>query len=222
MKQQFAITALWMLTTTVLSVAALIGTSAAGEDAPVAGSFEGEVSLKALDDDPFVPSFRLIGDLRFRQSDGRVWLTPSNTILDGRSVPTLFVQLFGHPFEGSFPKTSISYEHAVKKKYSSWEESQRMFYEAAVTEGVAPAEARAMYTVLSASGSRWALRGPNSCFSRCHTDAKELEWRPRVDHDKLVALLDWVRAENPALDAVDRRASETIIEKGPHIFGNLD
>jgi len=96
-----------------------------------------------------------------------------------------------------------------------------MFYEAAVTEGVAPGEAKVMYTVLSASGTRWALHGPNSCFSRCHVSEEQLEWRPRVDHDKLVSLLSWVRAEDPSLDEIDQRANQTIIEKGPHIFGTL-
>ena len=198
-----------------------LGTSAADTVEPVVGSFEGQAELERLDDDPFVPSFRLIGELRFRQVAGQVWLTPSNTILDGRAMPTLFAQLFGHPFEGNIPKTAISYEYAVKKKDRTWQEAQRMFYQAAVTEGIAPDEAKAMYTVLSASGSRWAMRGPNSCFSRCHTDAEELEWRPRVDHKKLVVLLDWVRVEDPPLNEVDQRASEAIIEKGPHIFGNL-
>jgi hypothetical protein len=198
-----------------------LGASAADTVEPVIGSFDGEAGLERLDDDPFVAEFKLIGELRFRQAIGEVWETPPNTILDGRSVPTLFVQLFGHPLESEFPKTAISYEYAVKMKTRSWEEAQRMFYEAAVTEGIAPEEAKVMYTVLSASGSRWALHGSSSCFTRCHVSEEELEWRPRVDHEKLVALLGWVRAENPKLDAIDQRASAAIIEKGPHIFGNF-
>jgi hypothetical protein len=197
-------------------------TSAADTVEPLVGRFDGQADLERLDDDPFVPNFRLIGELRFQQADGQVWVTPSDTILDGRSVPTLFVQLFGHPLESDFPRTAITYEYAVKKKDRTFQAVQRMFYDAAITERVAPGEAKIMYTVLSASGSRWAMRGPNSCFSRCHTDAEELEWRPRVDHEKLVALLEWVRSENPTLDAVDQRASEAILEEGPHIFGNLD
>lgn len=188
---------------------------------PVVGRFDGQAVLERLDDDPFVPRFRLIGELQFRQARGQIWVTPANTILDGRSVPTVFVQLFGNPLEGAFSKTAVSYDYAVKRKNSSWEQAQRMFYEAAVTEGVAPGEAKVMYTVLSASGTRWALHGPNSCFSRCHVSETQLEWRPRVDHDKLVSLLSWVRAEDPSLDEIDQRATETIIEKGPHIFGTF-
>ncbi len=194
---------------------------AADPAGPIVGRFDGQVVLERLDDDPFVPRFRLIGELQFRQAAGQMWVTPAKTILDGRSVPTVFVQLFGNPLEGVFSKTAVSYDYAVKRKNSSWEQAQRMFYEAAITEGVAPGEAKVMYTVLSASGTRWALHGPNSCFSRCHVSEEQLEWRPRVDHDKLVSLLSWVRAEDPSLDEIDQRANQTIIEKGPHIFGTL-
>ncbi len=220
--KQFYVIAALLVAMVAIDVTALsLGASAAGTDEPVVGGFDGQVMLESLADDPFVPSFRLIRELRFRQAGGQIWLTPSDTILNGRSMPTLFVQLFGHPFESDFPKTAISYEYAVKSKDRTWREAQRMFYDAAVAEGVASSEAKVMYTVLSASGSRWAMHGPNSCFSRCHVDEDELEWRPRVDDEKLVALLGWVRTENPSLDAVDLRVSEAIIEKGPHIFGNL-
>lgn len=210
------------LAATALSLLAVVlarqALSAGSEETAGAG-FEGRAVTERLDDDPFVPRFRLSGQLLFRQAGGKTWVTPSNTILDGRSVPTLFVQLIGHPFESGFPKTAITYDHAVKSKHRSWEDTKRMFYEAAVSEGVDPVEAKVMYMLLRASGSRWALHGPNSCFSRCHVGEKELEWRPRVDDERLVALLHWIREEDPALDELDRRADEAVIEKGPHIFG---
>lgn len=200
----------------------LSDTDAADSGESVAGGFDGQAALERLDDDPFVPRFRLIGELRFKQAHGQIWVTPANTILDGRTVPTLFVQLFGHPLESVFTKSAVTYDYAVKTKNSSWEQTQRMFYEATITEGVAADEAKVMYTVLSASGTRWALHGPNSCFSRCHVSETELEWRPRVDYEKLVSILEWVRAEKPTLDEIDQHAQQSIIEKGPHIFGNLE
>ena len=222
MKQFVATIASCISTAAIVSAVVSISTSAAQTDQPVVGGFEGEAVLERLDDDPFVPRFRLIGELRFKRAGGQVWSTPANTILEGRSVPTVFVQLKGHPFESEFPKTAITYDYAVESKQRTWEEAKQMFYEAAVTEGIDPVEAKAMYMLLRASGTRWAMHGPNSCFSRCHVSEEELEWRPRVDHEKLVALLEWVRSESPTLDAVDQRASEAIIEKGPHIFGNLE
>lgn len=191
---------------------------APAEQASVA-RFEGSVVMEPIGDDPFVPSFKLTRRLVFSQSDGTQWISPPDALVDGRSMPTLFVQLFGHPFDSTFRKSAVSYDHAVKTKQYSWEAAQRMFHEALLTEGVAPDDAKVMYLLLSGSGTRWAMRGPNSCFSRCHTDAKELEWRPRVDNEKLVSLTSWVRTEDPSLDQIDQRARATIVEKGPHIFG---
>lgn len=181
--------------------------------------FEGEVAMEAIGDDPFVPSFRLTEKLVFLQSDGTQWVSPPDAVVDGRSMPTLFMQLIGHPFESTFKKSAVSYDYAVKTKQHTWEEAQRMFYEALLTEGVAQAEAKVMYLLLSGSGTRWAMPGPDSCFSRCHTDAKELEWRPRVDNEKLASLANWVRADDPTLEQIDERARATIVERGPHIFG---
>ena len=186
------------------------------------GAFEGQVVLQPVGDDQFVPSFRLEKTLLFRQGDGTEWISPAGVILDGRSVPSLFVKVIGHPFEGAYRKSAVSYDYAVKIKERTWETAQRMFFEALLTEGIAEPEARVMYLLLSGSGTRWAMRGPNSCFSRCHTDSKELEWRPRVDNDKLLALIAWVQTDNPDLDQIDVRARSTILEPGPHIFGVMD
>jgi len=195
--------------------------NSAGTGEITTGRFEGSADLDRLDDDPFIARYRLIGELRFEQTGGDVWVTPTNTILDSQSMPPMFMQLIGDPFEREFRKTAVTYDYAVKSKYHPWKKAQRMFYEGGLTEGVEPVEAKVMYMVLSASGSRWAPHGPNSCFSRCHTGDKELEWRPRVNDEKLTSLLKWVQSENPSLDAIDQRASDAIIEKGPHIFGSV-
>ncbi len=196
-----------------------VDSAIAGDNEDGVARFDGELTLERIDDDPFLPKVRLLDELRFRQATGQVWETPGNVILDGRSMPTLFVQLFGGFLEGDFRKTAVTYDYAVKRKPYSWQETHRMFYEGVMTEGVAGVESKAMYLLLMASGTRWAQHGPNSCFSRCHTDAKELEWRPRVDDEKLVSLLNWVRTEDPALAVIEQRAEEAIIEEGPHIFG---
>lgn len=205
----------------VIVVAVIIsvcGQAARAEDGAGA-RFTGHAFMEPIGDDTFVPRFRLVGELRFLQANGKVWVTPSHAVLDGRSVPTLYVQLKGNPLEGNYLKSAITYEYAVRSKQQSWESTQRMFYEAVTVEGVEPVEGKVMYVLLRASGSRWALHGPNSCFSRCHTGASELEWRPLVDDEKLAALVEWVRADNPMLDAIDDRAKEAIVDEGPHIFG---
>ena len=175
-----------LVTGIVFLALVIVSDDADGAGAIGKGRFEGRAELERLDDDPFVARFRLIGELRFDQAGGEIWLTPRNSILDSQSMPPMFIQLIGHPFEREFRKTAVTYDFAVKSKYHPWKKAQRMFYEGTLIEGVEPIEAKVMYMLLSASGSRWAPHGPDSCFSRCHTGNKELEWRPRVNEEKLV------------------------------------
>ena len=194
--------------------------NSAREDGLTDSKFVGSGQIEKLDDDSFVTHFRLIGELRFEQADGEVWVTPSNAIVDGRSVPLLFNKLIGNPFDLDFRKTAITYDFAVKSKFHPWKSAQRMFYDGAVTEGVDPVKAKVMYTLLSASGSRWAQHSPDGCFNRCHNRFKELEWRPTVNEQQLISLLDWVRKENPSLDEIDQQANKAILDQGPHIMGS--
>jgi len=204
----------------VISVLAVSAISLAEETG--GAGFEGRVVLEPVGGDPFVPSYRLGERLVFLQGNGTEWISPAGAILDGRSVPSLFVKVIGHPFESTFRKSAVTYDYAVKIKQHSWETAQRMFQEALLAEGISESDAKVMYLLLSGSGTRWALPGPNSCFSRCHTDSKELEWRPRVDDEKLLSLVAWVQADNPELDQIDQRARATILEPGPHIFGVME
>ena len=194
--------------------------NSAREDGLTDSKFVGSGQIEKLDDDSFVPHFRLIDELGFEQADGEVWVTPSNAIVDGRSVPLLFNKLIGNPFDLDFRKTAITYDFAVKSKFHPWKSAQRMFYDGAVTEGVDPVKAKVMYTLLSASGSRWAQHSPDGCFNRCHNRFKELEWRPTVNEQQLISLLDWVRKENPSLDEIDQQANKAILDQGPHIMGS--
>lgn len=184
----------------------------------VSGTFEGRVVLERLDA-PFFPTMRLKEELLFRQTGGGTWVVPANAIVDGRSMPKLFFSLIGHPFESGFLKTAITYDYAVKAKVRRWTDAQRMFVEGVVVEGVATIEAKAMYMLLHATGSRWAVRWTSGCYGRCHAADSELEWRPRVDDEQVIALVRWVRQEDPSLEDIDRRVGEAIIEAGPHIFG---
>ena len=184
-----------------------------GKEMPV--GYSGEVAFEWVED-PFIPKMRLTGELLYRQSDGRIWVTPVGAEVDGRAFPGLFVSIFGQPLESVFRKTAITYDYAVKSQHHPWQAAQRMFYESAIGEGVSEVEAKVMYALLRAGGSRWAIHGPANCFSRCHGPDAHLEWRPRVNDDDVLALVDLIRAEAPVLDDIERRVGSILIEEGPH------
>ena len=182
------------------------------------GRFHGRVILEWVDDSPFIATMQLVEEFSFKQADGKSWVVPAQATVDGRFAPPLFTHLMGHPFEGGFRKTAIVFDYVVKDMTEPWPEAQRMFFEASVVEGVLPIEAKVMFMLMNAGGTRWAERRSSSCFSSCHVGKSELSWRPLVDDEQVVALLSWVRQADPSLQEIERRVDETLLHPGPHIF----
>jgi hypothetical protein len=153
------------------------------------GSFEGRVVVEWLDD-PFVPTMRLAEPFAYAQSKGKVWKVPQGHIIKGRGMPPLFRDLIGQPFYGGFRKASIVYDHATQEMKQPWDEAQLMFLEASMAEGINESEAKAMYMLLRAQGSRWEVPG-SRCYGSCHGKTEPLLWRPTVDEAVVGDLLGW-------------------------------
>ena len=180
------------------------------------GSFEGRVVVEWLDD-PFVPKMRLVEPFAYRQPEGRVWAVPGGHIVKGRGLPPLFRDLIGQPFNGGFRKSSIVYDYVTQEMTEPWEDAQHMFLDASGAEGVTQAEAKGMYMLLRAQGSRWEV--PDStCYGHCHGKEEPLLWRPVIDEVAVGELLGWVRRSNPGLSEIDERVQSAILDPGPHIF----
>ena len=179
--------------------------------------FVGRVVVEWLDDDPFIPQMKLLEDFAYQDAAGKRWLAPREEILDGRCLPLLFKDLVGAPFVGQYRKSSIVYDYYCRSMNEPWKDVNRMFYRASLTEGLAEADAKWIYGILYASGSRWEVRG-SRCFASCHASASTLTWRPVIDQAALAPVLDWIRQTQPALDEIDQRLDATIRKPGPHIF----
>ena len=191
--------------------APITGTHGAGQ-----AGFEGRVVVEWLDD-PFVPAFRAVENFGFRQAKGKLWGVARGQVFDGKGIPPLFCDIAGQPYEGRFRKSATVYESATQTMSEKWDEAQRMFFEAAVAEGVAPRDAKVMYLLLALQGTRWEVPG-SRCFGSCHGLTTPLEWRPVIDEAKTTDLVNWVRAADPKLEEIELRAHSTIRAKGPHIF----
>ncbi len=191
---------------------------AAGEAEPEGNHFYGRVVVEWVDD-PYVPLLRVVEDFYFFQRGGKVWKTPAGAIVSGRSIPPLFVQLKGHPFESGFRKTAITYDYAVMAREHPWRDADRMFYDGAVTEGVLPVEAKVMYLILYATGPRWAVSATRDCHGRCHRRDEDLAWSPQVDHEQILSLTSWIHAEDPSLDTIEQYVDKVIVQAGPHVIG---
>ncbi len=183
--------------------------------------FNGRIVVEWINDNQFVVTMRLAEPFSFTQGNGKTWQVPTGSIVDGRSISPLFVRMAGHPFQGSFRKTAVVYDHAAKEMSQPWRDAQYMFFEASITEGVLPIEAKVIYLLLNATAPRWVVRGKSSCFDHCHAGDDELAWRPLVEDDPVVSLVSWVREKEPSLEQIEQRVSDVLLHPGPHIFGHV-
>lgn len=185
------------------------------------GRFDGRLILEWVDDSPFIASMRLVEDFSFQQANGKIWTVPAQATIDGRSMPPLFRDLIGHPFESGFRKAAVVYDFAVQDMSQPWLDAQRMFHEASIVEGIQPLQAKQMYLLVNAKGSRWAERGVSSCFRSCHMASAELKWRPLVDDKEVIELVGWVRQSDPTLPEIEQRVEKALLHRGPHIFAHV-
>jgi hypothetical protein len=179
--------------------------------------FVGRVVVEWLDDDPFIPSLRLVEDFGFQDGQGNTFLVPKGSVLDGRSLPPTFRDLFGGPFVGQYRKTSVIYDHLCRSMSEQWKVADRLFYHAAVAEGVEDNEAKQMYMTLYAGGLRWEPKG-STCYSHCHTSASALTWKPDLQDLDLKPIAGWIRETSPSVEAIDAKLDQLIKRPGPHVF----
>ena len=201
----------------LVSALAISGASVTAANGAEPGGFEGKIVVERIDEG-FVPSMRVVEDFGFRQAMGKFWQVRRGEVLEGKGMPPLLCDLVGSPYEGSFRNAAMVYESATQRRTEKWDEAQRMFFEAAVAEGVALRDAKVMYLLLAIQGSRWEVLGSSRCFGSCHGVSGPLEWRPVINEARTGELVNWVRTADPKLEEIDRHAQSAIRAKGPHIF----
>jgi Protein of unknown function (DUF1353) len=180
------------------------------------GNFLGNPAVERVED-PFVAAIRVVEDFGYRDSGGKLWPVSRGQIFDGRGLPTLFRDVGGPPYEGELRKSVVVYESATQKKTENWQQAQRMFFEASLSEGLAAQDTKVLYLLLAIQGTRWEVPG-SGCFGVCHMTSVPLEWRPVVDEARSTELVKWVRDSDPTLEDIDLRAQSAIRAPGPHIF----
>ncbi len=201
----------WRVSILAIAFAAFPAANGAGPS-----GFKGQVVVERLAQG-FAPTVRANEGFGYRQAKGKFWEVTRGQVFNGDGMPPLLYDLAGSPYESNFPLSAMVYESATQKKTEQWSEAQRMFFEAAVTEGVSPRDAKVMYLLLVIQGSRWEVPG-SRCFGSCHGLATPLEWRPVINDARTAQLATWVHTADPELDEIDRQAQSAIRANGPHIF----
>jgi Protein of unknown function (DUF1353) len=193
----------------------------AGMSVPVragdTGRFIGSVLVEWLED-PFVQRMKLAADFGFVDENGKTWTAHQGQKLDGGAFPPVARAIVGLPYAGDYRRAFVVYESYTRANSEPWPAVHRMLFNASRVEGLDEIEAKILYTVAYASGSRWEIKESSRCFGSCHAAAPALSWRPAVADTELRDWVEWTRRVNPSLDRIDEYLNGVIKRPGPHLF----
>lgn len=144
----------------------------------------------------------LLSELRYTDPDGKVWIAPAGSVVDGASIPRSLWSLMGGPFEGKYRNASVLHDVSYDQKTRPWPECDRMFYNAMRCSGVGAVEAGTMYYALRKMGRHW--KAPKAAPVKV---GEEIVARAEpVNEGDINATRDWIRNSNPTPDQIDQRA----------------
>jgi hypothetical protein len=119
------------------------------------GQFEGEVLTKWLqhaDDDR---DMELLADFAYVDPNGKRWLAPKGSVINGASIPQAFWTTEGSPYVGDYRRASVVHDVACVEKSEPSKDVHRMFYNAMLCDGVASGKAYRMYSAVYWFGPSW-------------------------------------------------------------------
>jgi hypothetical protein len=163
------------------------------------GHFSGYVEARWENDGR---SMTLLSELRYTDPQGKIWIAPAGSVVDGASIPRTLWSLMGGPFEGKYRNASVLHDVAYDQKTRPWEECDRMFYNAMRCSGVSAVDAGMVYYSLRKFGRHW--KAPKAEPVKV---GEEIVARATpVDRADINAARDWIRNSDPSPEQIEQRA----------------
>ena len=159
--------------------------------------------------------FKLLGEYKYKDPKGTIWVVPEGVIVDGASIPEPFWSIVGSPWSGKYRNASVIHDYFFdRKKYSS-ESVHRVFYDAMLTSGVPILKAKIMYFAVVRFNSRWEqsdfLPECNARWVNCYPVLAGEPITVRIDVDfvksELEAAEAYIRATNLPVEDVETLAN---------------
>lgn len=119
----------------------------------MAGRYEGDLIVNMLDDGRRV---KLVQPFAYIDPANQRWETPKDAIVDGASIPKILWAAIGGPFEGKYRNASVIHDWYCDRRSRPWKAVHRVFYDAMITSGVDPLQAKTMYAGVYWGGPRWS------------------------------------------------------------------
>ena len=156
-------------------------------------------------------SMTLLSELRYTDPKGVVWIAPVGSKVDGASIPRSLWTFMGGPFEGRYRNASVLHDVAYDQRTRTWQECDRMYYNAMRCSGVSALEAKTMFYSLYRFGRHGVFAKEKKKEAKPSETVAQTEQLPRaipVSAAEIDATRDWIRGNDPSLEEIEARASE--------------
>lgn len=115
--------------------------------------FYGEVVTEWIANEP--RKMKLREEFSFIDGNGKKWVAPASSVIDGASIPRFFWRVIGSPFFGMFRRSSVIHDVYCVTKSEPYKKVHKMFYDAMIVDGVPKGKAKAMYWAVKVGGPKW-------------------------------------------------------------------
>jgi len=123
------------------------------------GIVQAEFSLPVKPDDNF-RDMKLLSAFSYVDPRGVAWDVPAGYVTNGASVPWGLWNIVGGPYDGPYRDAAVVHDYYTEYKLRTWEDTHRMYYEAALARGVSESRASIMYAGLLVGADRWDAPQP--------------------------------------------------------------
>jgi C-terminal processing protease CtpA/Prc len=121
------------------------------------GTFEGDVVVQWLTHSGDDRDMKLLQNFAFTAPDGKRWLAPEGSVVNGASIPSALWSVVGPPFVGDYRRATVIHDVACDEKTEPHDRVHLAFYFAMRADGVAWLKANTMYQAVKQFGPKWSV-----------------------------------------------------------------
>ncbi len=112
---------------------------------PTHGTFSGNPQTEWLTEPGSDRRMKLLADFWYDDAQGRRWLAPAGSVVDGASIPAPLWSTVGSPYTGDYRRASIVHDVACDDPAVPRRDADQMFYQACQAGGCPEAQAALLY-----------------------------------------------------------------------------
>ena len=109
------------------------------------GHFSGNPTTEWMEEAGPDRKMKLLAEFSFVDPDGRKWVVPEDSVVNGASIPEALWSSVGSPYTGDYRRASIVHDVACDTPAVNRAEADKMFYFACLAGGCSKLQAKLLY-----------------------------------------------------------------------------